>query len=177
MWTQAKSNRIIYEREKIKVRSIPLQNLPYFSSRTIWAISTVSARLSPQSRLKPPRNPTMYSLITSVRCKISVRFINLNFCLCSFCPLFDFSFFANLDLFVERQSDIQYQNRILLRKMLLIDHKHPKSVQKSEAYFAQPESNPRGLNAYNSLNKANRIVEMRKVATDNVSILNRLQNA
>ena len=41
----------------------------------------------------------------------------------------------------------------------------------------QPESNPRGLNAYNSLNQANRIIEKRKVITDNVSILNRLQNA
>ena len=57
--------------------------------------------------------------------------------------------------------------------MLLIDHKNNKGVQKPDGYV-QPESNPRALNAYNSLNKANRINDMRKVATDNRSILNRL---
>ena len=60
--------------------------------------------------------------------------------------------------------------------MLLIDHKNPKGQHKADN-FVQPESNPRGLNAYNSLNQANRIIEKRKVITDNVSILNRLQNA
>jgi len=70
-------------------------------------------------------------------------------------------------------SEIQFQNRILLRKMLLIGHKDPKSTGNKEAY-ALPPSNPKGLNSYDSLNKANRIVEMRKVATDNRQILNRL---
>ena len=60
--------------------------------------------------------------------------------------------------------------------MLLIDHKNPKSVTHKEGH-QMPESNPRALNSYNSLNKANRIVEMRKVANDNRNILNRLQSA
>ena len=60
--------------------------------------------------------------------------------------------------------------------MLLIDHKTPKSLQPKELP-PKPELNPRALNSYNSLNKATRITEMRKVATDNRSILSRLQNA
>lgn len=133
MWTQAKSNRIIYEREKIKDHLSHIDRL---------------RQIKPTITIKAPKKPN--HVFTNYKREMQ-----------------------NL----ERQSDIQYQNRILLRKMLLIDHKHPKSVQKPEAYYALPESNPRGLNAYNSLNKHNRIVEMRKVATDNVSILNRLQNA
>ena len=34
-----------------------------------------------------------------------------------------------------------------------------------------PESNPNGLNAYNSLNRANRIRELAKIVDDNQTIL------
>ena len=39
----------------------------------------------------------------------------------------------------------------------------------------KPESNPSGLNSYNSLNRAVRIKELARVSDDNKSILNRLQ--
>ena len=39
-----------------------------------------------------------------------------------------------------------------------------------------PESNPNGLNSYQSLNRAVRIKEIARVADDNRSILGRLQN-
>ena len=55
-------------------------------------------------------------------------------------------------------SEIQYQNRILLRKMLQIDLKP--SAHVSLQTRETPESNPNGLNAYNSLNRANRIKEI-----------------
>ena len=43
--------------------------------------------------------------------------------------------------------------------------------------FDKPESNPNGLNSYNSLNRAVRIKEIARVADDNKSILGRLQKA
>lgn len=70
-------------------------------------------------------------------------------------------------------SEIQYQNRILLRKMLQIDLK--KSKQCGAKPKEVPESNPNGLNSYNSLNRAVRIKEIARVADDNRSILGRLQ--
>ena len=76
---------------------------------------------------------------------------------------------------IERMSEIQYQNRILLRKMLQIDLKPSKNVVSTDTLPAKPESNPNGLNAYNSLNRAIRIKEIARVADDNKSILGRLQ--
>ena len=77
-----------------------------------------------------------------------------------------------IDITVERMSEIQYQNRILLRKMLQIDLKP--SAHVSLAQRDHPESNPNGLNAYNSLNRANRIKEIAQIANDNRSFLGRL---
>lgn len=70
-------------------------------------------------------------------------------------------------------SEIQYQNRILLRKMLQIDLKKSKNVGVASVLEKQ-ESNPNGLNSYASLNRAVRIKEIARVADDNKSILNRL---
>ena len=39
----------------------------------------------------------------------------------------------------------------------------------------EKDSNPNGLNAYNSLNRANRIRSLAKIVEDNKSMLNRLQ--
>ena len=77
-----------------------------------------------------------------------------------------------IEMTVERMSEIQYQNRILLRKMLQIDLKP--SAHVSLGQREQPESNPNGLNAYNSLNRANRIKEIAQIANDNRSFLGRL---
>lgn len=77
---------------------------------------------------------------------------------------------------MERMSEIQYQNRILLRKMLQIDLKPSKNVVSSTKIEFKPESNPNGLNAYNSLNRAVRIKEIARVADDNKQILTRLQS-
>ena len=87
-----------------------------------------------------------------------------------------YSIFDITDVFyvIERMSEIQYQNRILLRKMLQIDLKKSKAVAPGSV-FEKPESNPNGLNSYNSLNRAVRIKEIARVADDNKSILNRLQ--
>lgn len=63
-------------------------------------------------------------------------------------------------------SEIQYQNRILLRKMLQIDLK-PSGHVAGKPKEAVQESNPNGLNAYNSLNRANRIRELAKIVDDN----------
>ena len=83
---------------------------------------------------------------------------------------------------LERLSEIQYQNRILLKKMLQIDLK-PKSqiatvAKKAKKQLEQPaESNPNGLNSYGSLNRANRIKDLAKIVDDNKQILKRLQDA
>ena len=71
-------------------------------------------------------------------------------------------------------SEIQYQNRILLRKMLQIDLNKSKNVVSSAV--EKPISNPNGLNSYSSLNRAVRIKEIARVADDNKNILSRLQN-
>ena len=73
-------------------------------------------------------------------------------------------------------SEIQYQNRILLRKMLQIDLK-PSTGVVAKPRDSLPESNPNALNAYNSLNRANRIRELAKIVDDNQTILQRLQSA
>ena len=63
-------------------------------------------------------------------------------------------------------SEIQYQNRILLRKMLQIDLKPSKTVTVKPKETVV-ESNPNGLNAYNSLNRATRIKSLAKIVDDN----------
>lgn len=59
--------------------------------------------------------------------------------------------------------------------MLQIDLKPSKNVVSTDTLPTKPESNPNGLNAYNSLNRAIRIKEIARVADDNKSILGRLQ--
>ena len=81
--------------------------------------------------------------------------------------------------FTERMSEIQYQNRILLRKMLQIDLKasslNPGKMAKQETVLKRP-SNPHGLNAYNSLNRAVRIKDLAGIVDGNRRVLDRLQN-
>ena len=64
--------------------------------------------------------------------------------------------------------------------MLQIDLKatklNPKTLEK-KTIFNGKESNPAGLNAYNSLNRANRIKDLAKIVDDNRRVLDRLQMA
>lgn len=54
--------------------------------------------------------------------------------------------------------------------MLQIDLK-PSTGVVSKPRDSLPESNPNALNAYNSLNRANRIRELAKIVDDNQTIL------
>ena len=94
---------------------------------------------------------------------------------------------------MERMSEIQYQNRVLLKKMLQIDLKPSlaggegrKLSRTNSAYVGRPGSaNPRsnasssgqaqGLNSYNSLNRANRIRSLAKIIDENKVLLDKLQ--
>ena len=94
---------------------------------------------------------------------------------------------------MERLSEIQYQNRVLLRKMLQIDMKPSQNVgskkmlkrQNSQAtksagnfrpMSAKHSQNeePKGLNSYNSLNRANRIRSLAKIIDENKVLLDKL---
>ena len=98
---------------------------------------------------------------------------------------------------MERLSEIQYQNRVLLRKMLHIDMKPSQSVGKkkilqrnnsaairsagtyrptSAKYSQQSTQENQGLNSYNSLNRANRIRSLAKIIDENKVMLDKLQN-
>ena len=59
--------------------------------------------------------------------------------------------------------------------MLQIDLKPSKNVISTEVVKDKLESNPNGLNSYNSLNRAVRIKEIARVADSNKNILGRLQ--
>ena len=76
-------------------------------------------------------------------------------------------------------SEIQYQNRVLLRKMLQIDLKegklNPKTMKKTTSH-ADAVSNPNGLNSWDSLNRANRIKDLARIVDGNRAVLERLQN-
>ena len=96
---------------------------------------------------------------------------------------------------MERLSEIQYQNRVLLRKMLQIDMKpstkggKKKSLSRvnsaairstggyrpTSAKFSNNQEN-QGLNSYNSLNRANRIRSLAKIIDENKVLLDKLQN-
>lgn len=75
----------------------------------------------------------------------------------------------------ERQTEIQYENRVLLRKMLKIDMT---KKQKVEAAMRppRPDMNPSALNQYNSLNRKVRIEDLSRIVNDNKQILSRLQS-
>ena len=60
--------------------------------------------------------------------------------------------------------------------MLQIDLKPSKTVTVKPKEIVV-ESNPNGLNAYNSLNRANRIKTLAKIVDDNQHMLKRLQSA
>lgn len=79
---------------------------------------------------------------------------------------------------MERLSEIQYQNRVLLRKMLHIDlqnnTKH--TMKRTQSTFSKREPNPQGLNSYTSLNRANRIRGLAKIIDENKNLLEKLQN-
>ena len=91
---------------------------------------------------------------------------------------------------MERLSEIQYQNRVLLRKMLHIDLNPSANVtgagkRKMSAVRAavrpmsaksrKPQLDQAGLNAYNSLNRANRIRSLAKIIDENKILLDKLQ--
>ena len=100
---------------------------------------------------------------------------------------------------MERMSEIQYQNRVLLRKMLQIDLKpntntgievkqlkrvqsangprmmRPQSAKTNFTNQNQNPNQPLGLNSYNSLNRANRIRSLAKIIDENKVLLDKLQ--
>lgn len=97
---------------------------------------------------------------------------------------------------MERLSEIQYQNRVLLRKMLQIDMKPSHNTTKKKqlarnnsaairsqgtsyrptsAKYSNNNEN-QGLNSYNSLNRANRIRSLAKIIDENKVLLDKLQN-
>ena len=151
MWNQAKSNRIVYEREKVKDHVMHIERL-----RQIKPVMSITAPRK-ASHLKTNAKREMQNLgkLLPTEC------LQLILTLCS-------------NRFVERISEIQYQNRILLRKMLQIDLNKSKNVQATPTEVK--ESNPNGLNSYQSLNRAVRIKEIARVADQNRNILGRLQN-
>ena len=61
--------------------------------------------------------------------------------------------------------------------MLQIDLKPSNHVTVKKQSQILPDSNPNCLNAYNSLNRANRIRDLARIVDDNKQILNRLQSA
>lgn len=91
---------------------------------------------------------------------------------------------------MERMSEIQYQNRVLLRKMLQIDLKptlsrkkgmgltRTNSVRPMTAKSRKSEvsrvDKPQGLNSYNSLNRANRIRGLATIIDENKILLDKL---
>ena len=98
---------------------------------------------------------------------------------------------------MERMSEIQYQNRVLLRKMLQIDLKpnagrggnssavlkrnnsahpgmRPQSAKTIKSSSRSGQAQP-GLNSYNSLNRANRIRSLAKIIDENKVLLDKLQ--
>ena len=101
----------------------------------------------------------------------------------------------------ERLQEIQYQNRVLLRKMLQIDLKpslnvggstmkkskrpasangqrlmRPQSGKSIRTDGRQYTDQPKGLNSYTSLNRANRIRSLARIIDENKILLNKLQN-
>lgn len=97
---------------------------------------------------------------------------------------------------MERMSEIQYQNRVLLKKMLQIDLKptlntgtvvEKKLKRINSAFVGRPASaktgnneptglpSAQGLNSYNSLNRANRIRSLAKIIDENKVLLDKLQ--
>jgi hypothetical protein len=94
---------------------------------------------------------------------------------------------------MERMSEIQYQNRVLLKKMLQIDMKpsslaaggekvltrnnsaHPGRPASAKSRVASSQGQSQGLNAYNSLNRANRIRSLAKIIDENKVLLDKLQ--
>ena len=99
---------------------------------------------------------------------------------------------------MERMSEIQYQNRVLLKKMLQIDLKPSdgissvtalKRVNSAAGPMNRPQSaksrksnapshntqNQYGLNSYNSLNRANRIKGLARIIDENKVLLDKLQ--
>ena len=67
----------------------------------------------------------------------------------------------------ERMSEIQYQNRVLLRKMLQIDLKAQQKKDHHQAMATKDAPNPSALNQYNSLNRQTRIRELARIVDDN----------
>ena len=91
-------------------------------------------------------------------------------------------------LHIDKKNEIQYENRLLLKKMLQIDLKPSKlnkkvldnnTVTSKENRNASGSrlSQPSGLNSYTSLNRATRIKDMARIVEDNRVMLQKLQTA
>ncbi|CDW72308.1 UNKNOWN [Stylonychia lemnae] len=79
-----------------------------------------------------------------------------------------------------KSSEIQHENRLLLKKMLQIDLKpqnlNPKRLLQQDQYFVTQNSQQRiGINSYHSLNRAIRIKDMANVVDHNKILLKKLQ--
>ena len=135
MWNQAKSNRIVYEREKVKDHVMHIERL-----RQIKPVMQVTKPRKP-SHLKTNAKREMQNLGKSIEYTEQNLFERVNFYW-----RFSLGLLTLACLSVERMSEIQYQNRILLRKMLQIDLNKSKNVVGSA--IEMPESNPNGLNSY-----------------------------
>ena len=91
-------------------------------------------------------------------------------------------------LHIDKKNEIQYENRLLLKKMLQIDLKPSKlnkkvlnnnTVTSKENRNASGSrlSQPSGLNSYTSLNRATRIKDMARIVEYNRVMLKKLQTA
>ena len=157
MWQKGRSNRIVSDREQIKEHLMHMQRL---------------RNVKPQIDMRKPPKPTHVQ--TNYKKELQKR---------------------------ERMQEIQYQNRVLLRKMLQIDLKpslnvggatHKKLKRPASANgqrLLRPQSGksirtdgreyrdqPKGLNSYTSLNRANRIRSLARIIDENKVLLHKLQN-
>jgi hypothetical protein len=81
---------------------------------------------------------------------------------------------------LERNNEINFENRILLRKMLQIDIKPSNlNAENLEATIKSTKAIPttNGLNSYNSLNRAVRIKKLSNIIDSNKIMLRKLQDA
>lgn len=99
--------------------------------------------------------------------------------------------FHNFNDNLEKKNEIQYENRILLKKMLQIDLKpsrlnkrvlindgaRERNMSANNLHGVNTHLSVQGLNSYNSLNRAVRIKDMARIVEDNKLMLKKLQTA
>lgn len=81
---------------------------------------------------------------------------------------------------LEEKNVVQYENRILLRKMLQIDL-NPSNLNQqnfdNNYHQIKPKTVPSGLNSYASLNRATRIKDLANIIDNNRILIGKLQGA